>query len=133
MSIFDDAEDLLAETLGAVFDERVRVIPLADSRVVKGGPDPDRAPYEARAIIDETARPSAPVGEGARGGTRVDHMVAVVEMVLDLDLVPTGALPPRKGDEIIALDRAGEPAFRVVNTVPLGTHCLTLALQRVAE
>lgn len=100
-------EDLMAE-VDDVWSEVIRHLPLADGRKDLG-----RDALEFTAVLRtgdrDAERMSFGRGTNARAGVTADggH--------LRIDRAVHAALVVRKGDKVVALDRAGQPVFEVLS------------------
>ncbi|WP_068305297.1 hypothetical protein [Pararhodobacter sp. CCB-MM2] len=97
----------LRDTVDDVFAETIRHLPLAEGRV-----DNTRARVEFQAVLRTGERdPEAPnFGRGDRARPALEASGGH----LRIDRLAWPDLHPRKGDKIVALDRAALPVFEIV-------------------
>lgn len=96
----------LREAVDEVWAESLRFLPLAG-----GHPDPDRDPLEFDAILRTKVRDRETVSFGHGNAARLG--IAASGGVLRIDRAAWPGVHPRKGDRIVALDRAGQPVFEI--------------------
>lgn len=132
MDIFDTIEGLMSGAIKASFGTRLRVLPQREGKVVVGGADPSRPVYEVRGVLDHTVTPALPQGSGSRDGNMSTLSAPDPRATISKAALGSNE-PPGKGDLIQALDRAGQPLYRVSNVLPLGTTDLIFILTVVAR
>jgi hypothetical protein len=101
--MFDRYERLASGAVDLVFGERVRIEPMINGDLKKGGPDPDRQPVEITAVIDINPE-LATVKEGNNRASSVPQAVNRVDVSFVSSLLPYA---PTAGDRVVALARSG--------------------------
>lgn len=108
------------------FGESVRIEPKAVSQYGGAGPDPQRAAFTITAVLR--------VGgdEQDLGGDRAGNWKARVPSMpgalhVDRAKLPAG-MELRKGDQVVALDRPGQPRFEIARVDALHVARLVLPL-----
>lgn len=122
MSIFDDAEDLMAGALGVHFGDDVLVFPMVSNGIVVGSADPARATYTVRAVIDIRSNSERAEGDNTRNGKTPDLMSPAITLAIERELVVWPYLLPKEGDEIQTIAKPTKPAmrYRITAKAPLG-------------
>lgn len=99
--------ELMAE-VDDVWSETIRHLPLAS-----GVKDPTRDPSQFVAVLRTGDRDVERVSFGRSKTSRAG--IAADGGYLRIDRVVNAALEIRKGDKVVALDRAGQPVFEVLS------------------
>lgn len=110
--MFKDFRQELMGAVDAVWSERIRLLPQSG-----GTKDPERQVLEIDAVLRTGDRDRQGMGRGAglRAGVNADGGL----LRIDRSAFPN--LELRKGDKIIALNRAGAPVFEI-HTVDDRSH-----------
>jgi hypothetical protein len=101
-----DLKSDLREAVDEVWAESIRLLPLTG-----GQPDPEREPVEFDAILRTEGRDAEAPNFGRGNAAR--PAIAASGGVLRIDRMAWPGVRPRKGDRIVALDRAGLPVFEI--------------------
>lgn len=121
MSRFDQYRRRLHASVDGMYAERVRIVAWLDGRE-----DPDRPVLEIEAPLVDEERDNQSLS-----GTRSGKFLADVRTggaVLKPDRATYPDLDVRKGDEVIALERPGEPRWRVSSVDASGRGRLIINL-----
>lgn len=132
MDIFDTIEGLMSGAIKNAFGTRLRILPQISGKVVVRGSDPSRPAYEVRGVLDTNVTPALPQGSGSRDGNMSTVSAPDPRATISREAMGSNE-PPGKGDLIQALDRPGQPLYRVSNVIPLGTTDLIFVLTVVAR
>lgn len=109
-SPFHDIERAVSAACDETFGERTSIVPQLTGGYVVAGPDPMRAPFEARGVVHIETRAVETRGS-RRGEADTGQLQSPMASVSYAETSLVGAW--RAGDLIQLLDRAGQPVFRV--------------------
>lgn len=135
MSIFDDAEDLLAGAVTATMGDLVRIVPRqGGSQYATGGPDPSRPAREIEATFTEVADTEdirgQKVGAELESATRIALAATDIE-VSRIEYAKLG-YAIRKNDLVVLMAAPGQPTYSITRVDRNGTgYIVHLALEDV--
>jgi len=133
MTIWNRLDALAGRAVDRINAETVRVVPKAKSTVLVGTDDPNRTPYEVRAILEITEEIERPTGDGTRNGNIGTMMIPAVTLTIETERLVPPNTAPRKGDVIVAIEREGQPQYTVNSAAPMGQQRVSMVLSRVAK
>lgn len=129
MSAFRDAFQAAAPRLDKAFGERLEIRRAAAGEFMRLTAQPECPPAIVVGILDLPTDAYRPKGDS--DGSRSD-VLAMKPTAEFRDTLFGGELDaPKKGDEIVALDRAGEPRFRVLDAKPDGLSHIVCQLAQL--
>jgi hypothetical protein len=118
MSIFSDLAQVSSAAVDTVMGERLRLAPLIPGRSKAAMPDPDRQAADVVGVHREFDRPTKiDTSETGRDMNRVAS-TRIIVFSIDNDAIEGQVF--RKGDRVIRLELAGEPAFEISEIKPDG-------------
>lgn len=118
MSIFSDLAQLSSGAVDTVMGERLRLVAMVPGRSKAAMPDPDREAADVIGVHRVFERPTKL--DTSEVGRDLNRVVATRVIVLSVGNDELAGRTFRKGDRVIRLELAGEPAFEVSDVQPDG-------------
>jgi hypothetical protein len=113
---FADLEALVSEHIDDLYGEPIKVVPRADGEFIAApSGDPGRAEYTVTGILDLQPKVVRMRSIGRDDADSSEIATDMVHVSFDVRDLGERASWPRRGDLLMATDRAFDNAFRVVN------------------
>jgi hypothetical protein len=127
MSRYADLLSFRQPLLDNFYGEPLQIVPWVEGDVLAGAADPAAPPFAVVGILDVPTKVDRVEGAASVVGARSDLVSPVPRVDFAATQFPPNHLP-QEGWRVVALERAGQPQYRVSSVEPDGLGRIICAL-----